>query len=168
MDLLRRRSPGMRTHRPAARFTIAVVASALAIAVVGALSHAGGGAQAAPSPERLQPVSFEGHLGRATRRRLPVVFTTGVCADGLRFSTLREGKRSVSIRLDEVFRGTEERPCILLAKYRCVTIVLRKPLGHRRVLDQAPGVAIPPQRERRTTDCPRVPAPPADLPPSRT
>jgi hypothetical protein len=161
----------MRSFPVSARAALVLTVLAVAIGLTIALTRGGPGAKAADPAEHLQPVSFEGHLGRATRRRLPAVFTTGVCGDALRFSVLRQGRHSVAIRFDEVFRGNTDRVCPAIAAYRCFTIVLRAPLAGRRVIDAARGGTIPRAGARHPagnqTSCPRVADPPADLPPSR-
>jgi hypothetical protein len=125
------------------------------------------GGQTTSEAERVEPVSYDAHFGRPARRRLPITFTTGICADAVRFSVLRQRRSSVAVRFDEVFRG-DARPCPAIAKQRCVTVILRSPLRGRRVIDAARGVRIP----RRSGDpggqaCPRVGRPPVDLPPTR-
>lgn len=150
---------------------VALVAVAMLAAQLAIVSPMDSGAHSGSTRERLQPVSFEGHLGRVSRRRLPVVFATGVCADALRFSGLREGRRSVALRFDEVFRGHDDRACPAVAVYRCFTVVLRAPLGRRRVVDGARNTTIPRLRSNdsaaRPRSCPRLGRPPVNLAPSR-
>jgi hypothetical protein len=153
------------------RRVVTLVALTATGAVLASVAPTHSGVEAASEQERLQPVSFAGHLGRSSRRRLPVVFSTGVCADALRFSALREGRRSVAVRFDEVFRGDAERVCPAIAAYRCFTVVLHTPLGRRRVVDAARGVTIRRLRSdepaARQKSCPRLGRPPVDLAPSR-
>jgi hypothetical protein len=153
------------------RRVVALVGMTVPAAVLAIVMQNDSGVEAASTPSRVQPVSFAGHLGRASRRRLPVVVTTGVCADALRFSALRQGRRSVTLRFDEVFRGDPDRVCPAVAAYRCFTVVLRAPLGRRRVVDEARGARI---RRLRSDDpaarqkpCPRLGPPPVNLAPSR-
>ena len=107
-----------------------------------------------------RPVRIDSVLAKTGLRTVRVNLVRGVCATDFRLATLRQTRTSVRMAFDEQPESSHT-PCPALARFECYAVVLRRPLGTRRIVDMTTGRAVPrsPERGLPFSSCPRIALP---------
>jgi hypothetical protein len=139
------------------RLVLAV--SVLLVAV--AMPNSGAVASPADAAAVRDPVRMDSLWVVAGRRTVYVQVVRGACSRDLRLSALRQGATTVRLRFDDE-RIDPTRACPAVAKFACRSVVLRRSLGRRKVVDLTSGRVIPraPKGLPAPQPCPRAPVAP--------
>jgi hypothetical protein len=124
----------------------------LALALGGALAAV----SAADAPVR-RPVRIDSVWITPGRRTLHVQLARSACTRNLHFSLLHQGRHTVRLAFDDEVIDPGA-PCIALAKLECWSVVLKRPLGGRRLMDAGSGRIIrgAPKGLPAPSPCPRA------------
>ena len=104
------------------------------------------------------PVRMDSVWVVAGRRTVHVQVLRGACSRNLRLVALHQGATTVRLRFDDE-RIDPTRACPAVAEFACRSVVLRRSLGPRKIVDLTSGRVIPraPKGLPAPRPCPRAP-----------